>query len=350
MDKCNPTPKDAENQEKDTVARIQVRVNNGMDSVSGATVSQVESPNELSKNDILSTPRTANHRTPDSINQLSFKTRPGKLTYTSNVQQSNGTFGVDHSMQVSDDLEQKPVLETKAVKHLELETPQHNVGEAQQINQSKTNRKVAPNRKSGASKKNNSKSIANITDTNETSSSGVDEEPLDSIQDKKQKASIVKRGKIKLGKRKKIEIPSKAAKRSRQAYGNGEVKEDKDANQMAKQENSAMVSRSEPKWFLLSGHRLQRKEFQQLVKNLGGKLLKDSHNWSYQATHLVVPEPLRRTEKFFAAVATGRYSFLHLSLNSRNIILLQILDIVKHQRKQFTISFMLGCFSSFIFW
>ncbi|XP_057823071.2 BRCT domain-containing protein At4g02110 isoform X2 [Cryptomeria japonica] len=325
VDKFNSMPKDAEDEEKDKAALIQVRVNNCMDSVSGAAVSQVESPNELLKNDILSTPRTANRGTPDSTNQLSLKTRLGKLSYASNVQQSNDnktlpqhsrnlypdssrTFDVDHDRQVSGNFEQKPVLETKDVKHFELETPQNNVGKALQSNQIKNKRKIVANGKSGASKKKNSKSIANITDTNETNLSGMDEEPPDSMQDKKQKASIVKRTpKVKRGKLAKREIPTKAAKRSRQAYENGAVKEDKDVNQVAKQENSVMVSRSEPKCFLLSGHRLQRKEFQQLVKNLGGKLLKDSHNWSYQATHLVVPEPLRRTEKFFAAVAAGRW-------------------------------------------
>jgi len=62
----------------------------------------------------------------------------------------------------------------------------------------------------------------------------------------------------------------------------------------------------EPARFLLSGHRLQRKEFQQIIKRLNGKLCRDSHQWSYQATHLIIPEPLRRTEKFFAAAASGR--------------------------------------------
>lgn len=63
----------------------------------------------------------------------------------------------------------------------------------------------------------------------------------------------------------------------------------------------------EPARFLLSGHRLQRKEFQQIIKRLNGKLCRDSHQWSYQATHLIIPEPLRRTEKFFAAAASGRW-------------------------------------------
>lgn len=58
--------------------------------------------------------------------------------------------------------------------------------------------------------------------------------------------------------------------------------------------------------FILSGHRLQRKEFQQVIKRLKGRVCRDSHQWSYQATHFIAPDPLRRTEKFFAATASGR--------------------------------------------
>ncbi|KAK9704801.1 hypothetical protein RND81_07G012100 [Saponaria officinalis] len=63
----------------------------------------------------------------------------------------------------------------------------------------------------------------------------------------------------------------------------------------------------EPAWFIVSGHRLQRKEFQQLIKCLKGKHCRDSHQWSYQATHFIVPDPIRRTEKFFAAAASGSW-------------------------------------------
>ncbi|XP_060174674.1 BRCT domain-containing protein At4g02110-like [Lycium barbarum] len=65
--------------------------------------------------------------------------------------------------------------------------------------------------------------------------------------------------------------------------------------------------RSEPRWFIVSGHRLQRKEFQQVIKRLKGKVCRDSHQWSYQATHFIVPAPVRRTEKFFAAASSGRW-------------------------------------------
>ncbi|KAL2934836.1 hypothetical protein RDABS01_017955 [Bienertia sinuspersici] len=59
--------------------------------------------------------------------------------------------------------------------------------------------------------------------------------------------------------------------------------------------------------FILSGHRLQRKEFQKLIKRLRGKVCRDSHQWSYQASHFIVPDPIRRTEKFFAAAASGSW-------------------------------------------
>ncbi|CAN4113621.1 unnamed protein product [Withania somnifera] len=64
---------------------------------------------------------------------------------------------------------------------------------------------------------------------------------------------------------------------------------------------------SEPRWFIVSGHRLQRKEFQQVIKRLKGRVCRDSHQWSYQATHFIVPAPVRRTEKFFAAASSGRW-------------------------------------------
>ncbi|XP_068662475.1 BRCT domain-containing protein At4g02110-like [Aristolochia californica] len=70
---------------------------------------------------------------------------------------------------------------------------------------------------------------------------------------------------------------------------------------------SVSVAEPEPMWFILSGHHLLRKEFQQVIRRLRGRICRDSHNWSYQATHFLVPEPVRRTEKFFAAAAAGRW-------------------------------------------
>lgn len=63
---------------------------------------------------------------------------------------------------------------------------------------------------------------------------------------------------------------------------------------------------SEPRCFIFRGHRLQRKEYQQIVRRLKGRFCRDSHQWSYQATHFIAPDPLCRTEKFFAAAASGR--------------------------------------------
>ncbi|KAB2605063.1 BRCT domain-containing protein, partial [Pyrus ussuriensis x Pyrus communis] len=63
----------------------------------------------------------------------------------------------------------------------------------------------------------------------------------------------------------------------------------------------------EPVRFILSGHRFQRKEFQKVVKRLKGQCCWDSHHWSYQATHFISPDRVGRTEKFFAAVASGRW-------------------------------------------
>ncbi|XP_074382905.1 BRCT domain-containing protein At4g02110-like isoform X1 [Apium graveolens] len=70
---------------------------------------------------------------------------------------------------------------------------------------------------------------------------------------------------------------------------------------------SIMDSKPEPVWFITSGDKPQRKEFQLAIRRLKGRVYKDSHKWSYQATHFIVPDPLRRTEKFFAAAASGRW-------------------------------------------
>ncbi|KAI3773192.1 hypothetical protein L6452_04396 [Arctium lappa] len=67
------------------------------------------------------------------------------------------------------------------------------------------------------------------------------------------------------------------------------------------------LSKAEPRWFILSGHKLQRREFQQIIRRLKGRVCRVSHQWSYQATHFIVPDPMRRTEKFFAAAASGRW-------------------------------------------
>ncbi|XP_048554547.1 BRCT domain-containing protein At4g02110-like [Triticum urartu] len=62
----------------------------------------------------------------------------------------------------------------------------------------------------------------------------------------------------------------------------------------------------EPTWFILSGHGLLRKDYMSILRRLKGRVCRGSHQWSFQATHFIAPE-LRRTEKFFAAAAAGRW-------------------------------------------
>ncbi|KAA8543039.1 hypothetical protein F0562_021466 [Nyssa sinensis] len=80
-----------------------------------------------------------------------------------------------------------------------------------------------------------------------------------------------------------------------------------ESGQDSMQVDSVPKVKIEPAWFILSGHKLQRKEFQQFIRRLKGRVCRDSHQWSYQATHFIVPDPMRRTEKFFAAAASGRW-------------------------------------------
>uniref|UniRef100_A0ACD5V9H4 Uncharacterized protein n=1 Tax=Avena sativa TaxID=4498 RepID=A0ACD5V9H4_AVESA len=63
----------------------------------------------------------------------------------------------------------------------------------------------------------------------------------------------------------------------------------------------------DPACFILSGHRQQRRDYRSILRRLKGRVCRDSHHWSYQATHFIAPDPLRRTEKFFAAAAAGRW-------------------------------------------
>jgi topoisomerase (DNA) II binding protein 1 len=65
------------------------------------------------------------------------------------------------------------------------------------------------------------------------------------------------------------------------------------------------LSLLEPTWFILSGHRLLRKDYMSILRRLKGRICRSSHHWSFQATHFIAPE-LCRTEKFFAAAASGR--------------------------------------------
>ncbi|KAL3648097.1 hypothetical protein CASFOL_009065 [Castilleja foliolosa] len=74
-----------------------------------------------------------------------------------------------------------------------------------------------------------------------------------------------------------------------------------------KSSHNKVEVKAEPACFIVSGHRLQRKDFLQLIRRLKGRVCRDSHSWSYQATHFVVPDPIKRTEKFFAAAASGSW-------------------------------------------
>lgn len=69
---------------------------------------------------------------------------------------------------------------------------------------------------------------------------------------------------------------------------------------------SGTLIMSEPALFILSGNRQQRRNYRSILRRLKGPVCRDSHCWSYQATHFITPDPLRRTEKFFAAAAAGR--------------------------------------------
>ena len=78
-----------------------------------------------------------------------------------------------------------------------------------------------------------------------------------------------------------------------------------DERGMREGNNCGTLNVLEPTWFILSGHRLLRKECKAILRRLKGRVCRDSHHWCFQATHLVTTE-LRRTEKFFAAAAAGR--------------------------------------------
>ncbi|GFQ02446.1 brct domain-containing protein at4g02110 [Phtheirospermum japonicum] len=84
-------------------------------------------------------------------------------------------------------------------------------------------------------------------------------------------------------------------------------KADKTDLGVEKSSHNKVEVKAEPACFIVSGHRLQRKDFLQLIRRLKGKVCRDSHSWSYQATHFVVPDPIKRTEKFFAAAASGSW-------------------------------------------
>ncbi|PVH32814.1 hypothetical protein PAHAL_9G493600 [Panicum hallii] len=78
-------------------------------------------------------------------------------------------------------------------------------------------------------------------------------------------------------------------------------------HQRVKGSKSGALTLSEPSLFILSGDREQRREYRSILRRLKGRVCRDSHHWTYEATHFIAPDPLRRTEKFFAAAAAGRW-------------------------------------------
>ncbi|KAL6649792.1 hypothetical protein ACP70R_014016 [Stipagrostis hirtigluma subsp. patula] len=75
--------------------------------------------------------------------------------------------------------------------------------------------------------------------------------------------------------------------------------------QMIKENESEITSK--PALFILSGNRQQRREYRSILRRLKGRVCSDSHRWLCKASHFIATDPLRRTEKFFAAAAAGRW-------------------------------------------
>ncbi|KAL3691050.1 hypothetical protein R1sor_004701 [Riccia sorocarpa] len=59
--------------------------------------------------------------------------------------------------------------------------------------------------------------------------------------------------------------------------------------------------------FAVGGTTAQRNNLHYLIKLLGAKVCKSRYEWKDDITHVVLPAPLRRTEKFLAAAAAGRW-------------------------------------------
>ncbi|XP_062190009.1 BRCT domain-containing protein At4g02110-like isoform X2 [Phragmites australis] len=97
---------------------------------------------------------------------------------------------------------------------------------------------------------------------------------------------------------------SMSSKSITKASQNGKVLLDE--RSMIEGNDCGTLNMLEPAWFILSGHRLLRKEYKSILRRLKGRVCRDSHHWSFQATHFIATE-LRRTEKFFAAAAAGRW-------------------------------------------
>ncbi|KAL6896826.1 hypothetical protein ACP4OV_007398 [Aristida adscensionis] len=110
-------------------------------------------------------------------------------------------------------------------------------------------------------------------------------------------------------------IPANSNSISKTKYGNNSMSSKStsqngkallDEHSLIEGNDCRALNKLERTWFILSGHRLLRKEYRSILTRLKGRVCRDSHHWSFQATHFITTE-LRRTEKFFAAAAAGRW-------------------------------------------
>eukprot|EP00897_Mesotaenium_endlicherianum_P001398 jgi/Mesen1/1286/ME000013S00791 len=76
------------------------------------------------------------------------------------------------------------------------------------------------------------------------------------------------------------------------------------------------------KCFAMGGD--SKESYRAMIKRLGGRLAGEHHQWKNNATHVILPEPLRRTEKFFAGAAAGRWllkpSYLEVSVCEEHFV------------------------------
>ncbi|KAJ7556339.1 hypothetical protein O6H91_05G079000 [Diphasiastrum complanatum] len=73
------------------------------------------------------------------------------------------------------------------------------------------------------------------------------------------------------------------------------------------QKHEVSSQEAQKRCFALSGHRNEKEKFLKMIKELGGHACRNDHRWNNRVTHVVFASPLRRTEKFFAAAAAGRW-------------------------------------------
>ncbi|CAM6095045.1 unnamed protein product [Calypogeia fissa] len=84
----------------------------------------------------------------------------------------------------------------------------------------------------------------------------------------------------------------------------------KNATTKKTKSESRKVSSSEPSkmmCFAVGGSTDERTKLHSIIKIMGGRISKSRYQWRDEATHVVLPGPLRRTEKFLAGAAAGRW-------------------------------------------